>query len=189
MGVVIDIFKNRHQSYHEVMNRWFNHWYPDGTDWEPGESNLEPRWQERTIGHLEDMAWACVDDLEKFWGLKLDFSTESISWIERYISPSWRHQLQAGSDPGEFSNRFLVVVCEIGCYLARVMLTNLGGRWVTRAPYWESSIVLGDHEVYVFTIVIQKFSEGINNPRLLTDWFHSWQEKLIARDRESLDKG
>ncbi|MDA8233483.1 MAG: hypothetical protein M0Z31_01490 [Clostridia bacterium] len=184
MGEVIDIFKNRRQSYSELMNRWFDQWYPDGVDWEPKESNLDPRWQERTISHLEEMAWACIDDLENIWGVKLDFLPESISNLEQYITPAWRHQLQSSSDPLEFSNRFLVVVCEIGCYLAKTMLTNLGGRWVARAPYWESSILLGEEEIYVFTVVIQRFAEGINNPRMLTEWYQSWQEKFLGSGQE-----
>lgn len=170
---VVDIFKNQYQSYGQIMNKWFVPWYPEDVDWTPFESNLNSDWQIKTDKHLAGMAQACVEDMERMWQIKLDYSPESIGLLDQWITPSWRQVLQQDSDPEIFANKFLVVVCELGAYMMQVILRHIGGQTVLRAPYWDTAITLENREIFPFMAVIQRFSEEMNNPQGLQEFYES----------------
>lgn len=172
---VVDIFKNQYQSYTQILNKWFVPWYPEDVDWTPFQSNLNGEWQVKTDQHLAGMAQACVEDMESIWHTKLDFSPESIALLDQWITPSWRQVLQQDADPNTFANKFLVVVCELGAYLMQVILRNLDGETVLRAPYWDTSIIIGEREIFPFMAVIQRFSEEMNDTEALQGFYSSIQ--------------
>lgn len=91
---------------------------------------------------IEEMLAACRGDWPGY--LKV-FGEIDEHWIEAFDDYYDRERVQdviRRSDPKDFSNDYLVLVCEFGSALAHVLRNKeprLG--WVYDWPYWESSLV------------------------------------------------
>lgn len=87
-----------------------------------------------------------------------------LSWIEAFDTHydlKRIEELLGRSDPADFSNDYLVTVCEFGAVLGTVMKGLLPRlEWMAAWPYWESSIFdsVTGNVIPVFHWGIKKFS-------------------------------
>jgi hypothetical protein len=87
-----------------------------------------------------------------------------VTWVESldtHYDLTRVKELVGRSDPADFSNDYLVTVCEFGAVLGSVMRDSLPRLvWLPSWPYWESSIfdAKTGNVVPVFHWAIKKFS-------------------------------
>jgi hypothetical protein len=81
--------------------------------------------------------------------------------FDRYYDLEHVENVVRLSDPDDFSNDYLVLICEFGAVLGHVMMELLPGLdWMPSWPYWESAVFDSQTGtlVPVFHWAIKKFS-------------------------------
>lgn len=71
--------------------------------------------------HAADLAGVCVEAAKKVSGIDLDFSPESLSWVESQLDKF----AADGCGEGEIA---ATLFC-FGCYVGEVLVRSLGGHW------------------------------------------------------------
>lgn len=95
-----------------------------------------------------------------------DFSIEIIDKIDKHFDKKKVIELIKKSDPKDFSNQYLVTVCEFGSMLGEMFTRQPDFKWLYSYPYFNSIIV---HQstgtgVTVYDWAIKKFSSyGIDD--------------------------
>lgn len=90
---------------------------------------------------------------------KLDLAV--LDAVDKYYDRARIAQLIKESDPTDFSNAYLVTVCEFGVMLGHLFKQMDGFEWLYSHPYFHSIIVHKDtgFGITVFDWAIKKFSE------------------------------
>lgn len=191
----------------DVFMRHFDRWYspedrqlkvfkatrPDATT-EGSYIGLSPR----EISALTDKGWSEVTEMvdgmieaaQGDWPKYLPITKPiDIRWIDeadKYYDTGRVKALMKRSDPGDFSNEFLIVCCEFGAILGHVLVATLPNlHWAYGWPYWESSIFDPESGVVIppFHWAIKKFSrDGIDDG--FAAKIHACVE-LIESDRDA----
>jgi hypothetical protein len=81
--------------------------------------------------------------------------------VDKYYDRAKISELIKESDPKDFSNPYLVVVCEFGVLLGQLFKQLDGYDWLYSDPYYHSIIVHKDTGIgiTVFDWAVKKFSE------------------------------
>ncbi len=86
---------------------------------------------------------------------------EALDAVDKYYNRLKIEQLISQSDPRDFSNPYLVTVCEFGAILGHLFKQSDSFDWLYSHPYFHSIIVHKDTGIgiSVFDWAIKKFSE------------------------------
>lgn len=115
---------------------------------------------EKTKKQIETMVEsALVDYQEIVKSDKLDFSV--LAAVDKFYDRSKIAQIIKDSDPNDFSNLYLVSVCEFGATIGHLFNKLDGFDWLYSYPYFHSIIVHRDtgFGITVFDWGVKKFSE------------------------------
>lgn len=102
----------------------------------------------QTLVNSEELNLKTLDAVDKF------YSSEKIAYIIKQ------------SDPSDYSNMYLISVCEFGCTLGYLFTQKKGYKWLYSFPYFDSLVLhkktrLG---ISVFDWAVKKFSDyGVND--------------------------
>jgi hypothetical protein len=106
-----------------------------------------------------------LQSVKSDWPSYLDLSGEiDTAWIEafdRYYDTNKIAELIFEADPADYSNEFLILICQFGATLGYVMHQRQPRlQWVAAWPYWESSLYDPDtgNIIPPFHWAIKKFS-------------------------------
>ena len=108
----------------------------------------------------ETMVHAALEDFQNIIKSdKLDFAV--LAAVDKYYDRAKIAALIKESDPKEFSNPYVVTVCEFGVMLGHLFNQIEGFDWLYSHPYFHSIIVHKDtgFGITVFDWAIKKFSE------------------------------
>jgi hypothetical protein len=72
--------------------------------------------------HAKDLAEVCVEAAGRISGLFLDYSTASLSLVER--------QIDSFAEQGLHADQIASTLFCFGCYVGEVLVRNLGGKWL-----------------------------------------------------------
>ena len=99
-----------------------------------GESEVKSR--------IEIMLNASRGDWPKFLKVSGEIDEIWVAKFDRYYNRKRVAELIARSDPTDFSNDYLVSVCEFGAVLGHVLISKQPRLvWLYDSPYWESSLL------------------------------------------------
>lgn len=107
-----------------------------------------------------DMVEAALEDFQHiFKSNKLDMNV--LDAVDKYYDRKKISELIKESDPKDFSNSYLVTVCEFGAMLGYLFKQIEGFDWLYSHPYFHSMIVHKEtgFGITVFDWAIKKFSE------------------------------
>jgi hypothetical protein len=103
---------------------------------------LKPSGQREVVTRIETMLKACRGDWPRYLKVVGDIDQH---WIEAFDVHYDRKRVAdviKRSDPKDFSNDYLILVCEFGAALGHVLRSKESRLvWVYDWPYWESSLV------------------------------------------------
>jgi hypothetical protein len=108
----------------------------------------------------ETMTNAVIEDLKFIHkSTKIDFDV--LDAVDKYFDRIKIAELIKVSDPKDFSNPYLVTVCEFGVLLGQLFKQFDGYDWLYSHPYYHSIIVHKDtgYGITVFDWAVKKFSE------------------------------
>ena len=90
---------------------------------------------------------------------KIDF--DLLDTVDKYYDRAKIAELIKRSDPKDFSNLYLITVCEFGVLLGQLFRQQNGYDWLYSHPYYHSIIVHKDtgFGITVFDWAVKKFSE------------------------------
>lgn len=106
------------------------------------------------------MVDAALDDFQHI--IKSDkLDLKALDAVDKYYDRAKIAELIKESDPGDFSNAYLVTVCEFGAMLGHMFKQIDGFDWLYSHPYFHSIIVHKNtgFGITVFDWAIKKFSE------------------------------
>ena len=115
---------------------------------------------EQTKKQIETMAAAALDDYQSIIKSdKLDFTV--LDAVDKYYDRKKIADIIKESDPTDFSNPYLVTVCEFGAMLGQLYNELESFDWLYSYPYYHSIIVHRDtgFGLTVFDWGVKKFSE------------------------------
>lgn len=116
---------------------------------------------EKALQQVERMKQAAMGDWPKYLTIEMPISLQWVEAFDEYYDQARVRELVARSDPEDFSNQYLVTVCEFGTVLGTVMLSSLPRlQWLPSWPYWETSVFDSQtgNVIPVFHWAIKKFS-------------------------------
>jgi hypothetical protein len=166
----------------EMFRRYFDRWYDEETrelkSFEATRPDVltSPSYVGRSVAELCPVNdEAAADSMQRIqrmykaaendWANLLELRPPiDLGWVasfDAYYDRSRIEELVLDSDPADFSNTYLVTVCEFGAVLGAVMRDLLPRvAWLASWPYWESSIFDSQTGkiVPVFHWAIKKFS-------------------------------
>ena len=105
---------------------------------------------------------ACRGDWPEYLKVFGDLDEHWIEAFDEYYDRKRVSDVIKRSDPKDFSNDYLVLVCEFGAALAHVLLSKEPRLvWVHDWPYWESRLVDAKSGSVIppFHWAVKKFSE------------------------------
>lgn len=122
---------------------------------------LDDEYLEYQKKHLnETMVHAALEDFRHITNSdRLDLN--ALDAVDKYYDRAKIADLIKESDPTDFSNPYLVTVCEFGAMLGHLFKQIDGFDWLYSHPYFHSIIVHNDtgFGITVFDWAIKKFSE------------------------------
>lgn len=124
-------------------------------------SLLSDKADSEVLARIETMCEAAMQDWPIFLPVREPINMEWIDCFDRHYDVNRATELACRSDPLDFSNDYLVVVCEFGAMLGRVMIHELPRlQWRPSLPYWESALFdsVTGYVIPVFHWAIKKFS-------------------------------
>lgn len=127
---------------------------------------LAPEYLEGIKNHINDsMTKAALNDFN-FIHQSDTIDFDLLDAVDRYYDRIKVSELIKESDPKDFSNPYLVTVCEFGVLLGHLFRQFDGYDWLYSYPYYHSIIVHKDTGlgITVFDWAVKKFSEyGIDD--------------------------
>lgn len=127
---------------------------------------LKPEYLEKVKILLdEEMVEAVLEDFS-FIHKSTAINLELLDAVDKYYNKRKIAELIKKSDPKDFSNPYLVTVCEFGVLLGQLFKQKEGFDWLYSYPYFDSIIVHKDSGfgITVFDWAVKKFSEyGVND--------------------------
>jgi len=122
---------------------------------------LTPEYLEEVKTLINDtMTKAFLDDFSFIYkSNNIDF--DLLDAVDKYYDRAKIAELIKESDPKDFSNPYLVTVCEFGVLLGQLFRQLEGYDWLYSHPYYHSIIVHKDtgFGITVFDWAVKKFSE------------------------------
>jgi len=109
---------------------------------------------------LQTMADAALNDYQHIINSdKLDLNV--LDTVDKYYDRNKIAEIISKSDPTDFSNNYVIEVCEFGAMLGHLFAQVDGYGWLVSHPYFHSIIVHKDtgFGITVFDWAIKKFSE------------------------------
>lgn len=108
----------------------------------------------------ETMTQAALEDFS-FILKTAALDLHTLDALDKYYDRTKIFELLAESDPKDFSNPYLVTVCEFGILLGQLFRQMEGYDWLYSEPYYHSVIVHKDSgfAITVFDWAVKKFSE------------------------------
>jgi hypothetical protein len=113
------------------------------------ETSQPPGGARLTAEDLQRLAALCRDSVERFFGVALDFSPDSLAAADRLIS-------QALETP----EPTLGAVLPWGAYLGEVAVRHLGGRWMPGADPMECAVAVGARRMLPFRCAAERLRAG-----------------------------
>lgn len=167
-----------------LFEKFLSPWYPEnerpkmtrpdmyvieGYDGQPLDLETLQYLDETTLDHskaqIEKMiqaAWADYQDVFKSDQIDINL----LNAVDKHFDKKKVIEIVKASDPSDFSNLYLVSVCEFGAMLGYLFSQNRDFGWLYSYPYFHSIIV---HEptgfgITVFDWAVKKFSNyGVND--------------------------
>ena len=170
-------------TYEFILTEFFTLLHPkafpsfDAFEADPG---LEDRAKCRQV--LNDMRAKLKAAAKRVFDLELDGTAESLSAIDRLITPRRAELWMKESDPDELGNFFKVTISEFGVYFGDMLVRDLAGGWrYARMPNWTlSSVVIEDIQFHVFDSVIKKCSDDFGH-ETLAEKYRQFSSIVIAK--------
>lgn len=165
----------------DVFSKFFDRWYDDDDRerkgflhtrpdmmavYRPGLSGsdicpLSEASRQRVLDQIATMLRTANSDWSAYLSVSGEIDMAWIKAIDGYYDTERIAELIRYSDPDDFSNEFVVTVCQFGAVLGHVMCQSEPRlQWVAEWPYWESSLY-DPHTGYIippFHWAIKKFS-------------------------------
>ncbi len=178
---MLRLFKKKLPDCNELFQQFFSPWYPEDerpvvirgdmyqiAAYEGGSLNfddLQYMSEEYVRDNMVFINETMVDAAMKDFGHILPIDNINLSLldaVDKYYDRKKIADLIKASDPADFSNAYLVTVCEFGVVLGQLFRQMEGFDWLYSYPYFHSIIVHKDtgFGFTVFDWAIQKFSES-----------------------------
>jgi hypothetical protein len=176
---MINLFKKKLPDCDYLFKKYLSPWYPEGdrptmtrpdmyiiAGFEGQPINLEEfqYLPEKLLGEvkkqIQTMTSAVLEDYQKnIQSDKLDLSF--LDSIDKFNNRQRIKEILKVSDPSDFSNLYLVSVCEFGATLGHLYNELEGYGWLYSYPYFHSIIVHTEtgFGITVFDWAVKKFSE------------------------------
>jgi hypothetical protein len=98
--------------------------------------------EQEVRGRIDTMLEACRGDWPRYLTVFGDVDEHWIHAFDEYYDRKRIADVITRSDPADFSNDYLILVCEFGAALGHVLCAKQPRlTWVYDWPYWESSLV------------------------------------------------
>jgi hypothetical protein len=171
----------------EVFSRYFDRWYDDsarqrksfsftrpdmvrayesgllGADLSP----LVPTGQTKVLGMIQTMLESAKSDWASYLDLSDGIDCNSIEAIDFHYDAESVEALIERSDPNDFANDLVVLICQFGAVLGPFFIQQQPRLcWIPDQPYWESSLYdpISGYVIPPFHWAIKKFSSyGIDD--------------------------
>jgi hypothetical protein len=117
---------------------------------------------EAAAERIEAMTRAATMDLARLFDCCLPVNRQWLRAVDAGLDRAEIGRLIHASDPRDFSNTFLLLTCEIGALLGRVLEQQERRlRWLYESPYWESALFdpLTATRINVFHWAMRRMSE------------------------------
>jgi hypothetical protein len=177
---MLKFFKKKLPHCDTLFERFLSPWYPEDDrptttrpdmyqiaafDGQPLDIDkiqyLEPGHLQDVKKHItETMPAAALQDFQSI--IKSDtLDFDFLDAVDKYYDRAKIADLIKESDPADFSNAYLVTVCEFGVVLGHLFNELEGFDWLFSHPYFHSIIVHKDtgFGITVFDWAVKKFSE------------------------------
>lgn len=121
---------------------------------------LTDEYLEQTEKQIQTMTHAALADFQEIIKSdKLDFAVLGV--VDKFYDRQKISEIIKESDPNDFSNLYLISVCEFGALLGQLFRESDGFDWLYSYPYYHSIIVHRDtgFGIPVFDWAVKKFSE------------------------------
>jgi hypothetical protein len=156
-------------TYEFILEEFFTLLFPkthgsfEAFEAEPG---VEDRAATRKV--IDDMRRELPAAMSRIFDLELDGTIDSLSAIDRLITPRRAETWMKESDADDLGNFFKVTVSEFAVYFGDMLARDLGGSWrYARMPNWPSSVVVASEvEFHVFDSVIKRCSDDFGHETL-----------------------
>jgi len=125
------------------------------------KNNISFEISHKILEHFDSMAKNCQKLLEVTFGEKTDFSESSLKLLDKGIA-FFHKDLFKSDDAQEPINeeQYDYFICIFGSYLGEVIKRNMGGKWIPRLPYWDSTVLIFNKvEIAPFSMVHKRFTE------------------------------
>jgi hypothetical protein len=121
---------------------------------------LENELLEQTKKQIHAMADAALQDFREIVQSE-SLSLNVLEAVDKFYNRNRISQIIRNSDPADFSNQYLVTVCEFGATIGQLFQEIEGFDWLYSYPYFHSIIVHKDSGfgIPVFDWAVKKFSE------------------------------
>ena len=115
----------------------------------------------KILEHFDSMAKNCQEVLEAAFGEKIDFSESSLKLLDKGIALFHKDLFESDDSQEPIDEeQYNYFVCMFGSYLGEVIKRNMGGKWIPRSPYWDSTILISNKmELAPFNMIHKRFTE------------------------------
>jgi len=112
---------------------------------------------------IENMVAAALGDYQQLFPSKnfMELDSEVLNAVDQYYDQERIAKLIKNSEPSDFSNDYLISVCEFGAMLGKLFADLERFGWLYSTPYFNSIIVHKDsgYGITVFDWAVKKFSQ------------------------------
>ena len=176
---MLGLFRKKLPHCDDLFVKYLSPWYPDddrpkmtrpdmygisGYTGQPIDLDslqyLPDEYLQVAIRQVKAMAESALKDFQYIYKTdKIDLNF--IDAVDKHFDRQKISELIKGSDPTDFSNPYLVTVCEFGAALGHLFNNIEGFGWLYSYPYYHSIIVHKDTGlgITVFDWAVKKFSE------------------------------
>ena len=176
---MLGLFKSKIPHCDDLFVKYLSPWYPKGErpkmtrpdmyviagfEGQPIEIDslqyLTDDLLEKTKKQIQAITAAALQDYQDIIESdKLDFNV--LDAVDKFYNRKRISEIIMNSDPSDYSNQYLVTVCEFGATLGQLFREVEGFDWLYSYPYFHSIIVHRDtgFGITVFDWAVKKFSE------------------------------
>jgi len=176
---MLGLFKSKIPDCDDLFVKYLSPWYPEderpkmtrpdmyvisGFEGQPLEIEslqyLTDDLLEKTKKQIQTITDAALQDYQEIIESdKLDFNV--LDAVDKFYNRKRIAEIIKNSDPSDYSNQYLVTVCEFGATLGQLFKEIEGFDWLYSYPYFHSIIVHREtgFGITVFDWAVKKFSE------------------------------
>jgi hypothetical protein len=171
----------------EIFAHFFDRWYDAGDRERKGVPHTRPdlarrfrpglkaaelspfndETQREILERIQIMLGTATSDWPRYLDVKGEISDAWVDAFDRHHDAKRVAEMLSESDPADYSNDLLVLVCQFGAVIGAVLRQHLPRlEWIPEWPYWESFLYdpWSGHEIPPFHWAIKKFSSyGIDD--------------------------